>query len=137
MVNKFLISDTTLIPFIPPQVSKMTLILLHICGCKICIIPKDIHIGLNRFRIIIVTCLKHNYSGIHTHNRLFSTTIYVPYKNKVFLYNECLHANIKYAAQCITCIPIKPNNMIYIKFASDFLMNLLSTIFLMKNYMLD
>ena len=28
---------------------------------------------------------------------------------------ECLHATIKYAAQCITCIHIKPRNMIHIK----------------------
>ena len=35
----------------------------------------------------------------------------------MFWYGECLHATIKDAAQCITCLSIKPNNMIHIKCA--------------------
>ena len=33
----------------------------------------------------------------------------------MFPHGECLHATIKYAAQCITCIHIKPRNIIHIK----------------------
>ena len=32
----------------------------------------------------------------------------------MFPYSNCLHATIKYAAQCITYLPIKPKNMICI-----------------------
>ena len=38
----------------------------------------------------------------------------------MFLYSECLHAVIKDAAQYITCLPIKPNNIIHIKCALAF-----------------
>ena len=39
VTQKFLISDTTLRSFIPPQIRKMTPRLHHICGCEICINP--------------------------------------------------------------------------------------------------
>ena len=45
--QKALISDTTLRSFIPPQVRKMTHRLCQICGCELCIIPKDMQIDLD------------------------------------------------------------------------------------------
>ena len=71
--HKVLISDTSLRLFIPPQVWKMTPILHQICGGGIYIIPKDIHIYLNRLRTRLVTYLQHNSSGRLTWNSLFST----------------------------------------------------------------
>ena len=50
VTHKVLISDTTLRPFIPPQVRKTTPRLRHICGCEIWIITKDIYIDLNILR---------------------------------------------------------------------------------------
>ena len=58
MTKRALISDTRLSSFIPPKVSKMTTRLRQICGCDICIIPKDMHIDLDRFRTNIVTHLQ-------------------------------------------------------------------------------
>ena len=40
--DKVLISDTTFKSFIPPQDRKITTKLSQICGCELCIIPKDI-----------------------------------------------------------------------------------------------
>ena len=93
----------------------MTIKLRQICGCEICIIPKYIQIYLNRSRNRLVKYLQHKYVCIHTHNRLFSTKSDECYKDKAFTDGEFLHATIKYAAQCITCLPIKPKNMINIK----------------------
>ena len=98
----------------------MTPELRQICGCEICIIPKDMQIALNRPRKIFVTYLKHKYVGRHTCNSLFSTTSAEHYKDTNFPVGECLHANIKDAAQCITCITIKQNVMINIKRALGF-----------------
>ena len=64
--HKFLISDTTLWSFIPPQVRKMTPRLHQICVCEFCIIPKDIQIDLNRFSTNIVTHLQNKSIGRHT-----------------------------------------------------------------------
>ena len=47
-------------------------------------------------------------------NSLFVTTSAVYYKDKVFTDDECLLDTIKDTVQCITCLPIKPNNMINI-----------------------
>ena len=47
VTHKVMISDTWLRSFIPAQVCKMTPLLRHICGCELCIIIKDINIGLN------------------------------------------------------------------------------------------
>ena len=47
VTHKVLIIDTTLRSFIPPQVRKITPRLRKICGCEICIIPKDMCIDLN------------------------------------------------------------------------------------------
>ena len=55
MTKIALISDTGLSSFIPPKFSKMTPRLRQICGCDICIIPKDMHIDLDTFRTNIVT----------------------------------------------------------------------------------
>ena len=55
VTQKLLIIDATLKSFIPPQVCKMTHKLRHICGCKVCIIPKDMQIYLNIFRTRLVT----------------------------------------------------------------------------------
>ena len=57
MTHKVLISDTILRSFIQPQVWKSTPKLSHICGCEICIIPKDMQIYLNRFITRLVTYL--------------------------------------------------------------------------------
>ena len=58
--------------------------------------------------------------GGHTCNSLFSTKIDANYKDKVFPDGECLHTTIKDAVECITCLPIKPKNMIRIKCALGF-----------------
>ena len=94
--------------------------LRQICGCKLCIIPKYTRIDLNRLRTRIVTYLKQRYVGRHTCNSLFSNTSATHHKDKMFPGGECLHATIKYADNCITCILIKPNNIIHIKCASGF-----------------
>ena len=72
-------------------------------------------IDLNISRTRLVTDLQHMSVGRHTRNSLFSTTSYARYKHIMFLDGECLHAYIKYAAHYITCLPIKPKNMIHIK----------------------
>ena len=66
--RKVLISDTTLRLFIPPQGRKMNPRLRQICGCDICIVPKDIQIDLNIFITNIVTDLQQKYTGRHTRN---------------------------------------------------------------------
>ena len=58
VTDKLLISDTRLRLFIPLKVRKMTPKLRQICGCELCIIPKDMQIYLNIFRTIIVTDLQ-------------------------------------------------------------------------------
>ena len=55
VTKKVFISDTTLRPFVSPQVRKMSPRLRQIFGCKLCIIPKYIQIDLNRLRTNIVT----------------------------------------------------------------------------------
>ena len=62
--HKFLISDTALRSFIPPQLRKMTHKLRQVCGCELCILSKDIYTYLNRYRKILVTDLQHNYVGL-------------------------------------------------------------------------
>ena len=99
VIHKVLIIDTTLRSFIPPQVRKIKIKLRHICGCEICIIPKDIQIDLNRFRTRLLTDLQNNYVGRHTHNILFSTTTAAHNKEKVFPDGEYLPDTIKYSAQ--------------------------------------
>ena len=98
----------------------MTPKLRQICGCDIIIISKDMWIDLNIYRTWFVTDLQQLSVGIHTQNSLFSTTSAAHYKDKVFPDGGFLHANIKYAAQCITYLPIKPMNMINIKCALVF-----------------
>ena len=93
----------------------MNLKLRQISGCGIYIIPKDIRVYLNIFRTILVTYLQQRYFGIHIRNSLFSTKSSAHYKDKVFPDSEFLDATIKDAYRCITCITIKPNNMIHIK----------------------
>ena len=115
VTKKVLISDTTLGYFILPQVSKTTPKLCQICGFELCIIIKDIQIDLNRSWTNIATYLQHKYVGIHTHNSEFITTSSTNDKDKVFPDGECLHATIKDADQCISCTPIKLNNIIHIK----------------------
>ena len=53
VTHKALIIDTALRSFIPPQVRKMTPKLCQIFRCEICIILKDMQIGLNRFRTML------------------------------------------------------------------------------------
>ena len=53
-------------------------------------------------------------------NSLFNKKTDTHYKDVVFPDGECLHATIQDAAQCITCLPIKPNNIIHIKCALGF-----------------
>ena len=84
VTDKVLIRDTTLRSFIPPQVRKMTPKLCQICGCEICIIPKDININLNIFRTRVVTDLQQKYVVRHIHNSLFNTKSAAHYKDKVF-----------------------------------------------------
>ena len=93
----------------------MTPKLHQICRCDICIIPKDMNIDLNISRTRLVTYLQQKSVGIHIRNILFITASAAHYKDKVFPDGEFLHATIKYAAHCITCVHIKPNNMIHIR----------------------
>ena len=116
VTHKVLINDITLRLFIPPQVRKMTHKLRHICRCELCIIPKGMQIDLNRFITRLVTDLQQKSAVRHTRTSFFCTTSASHYKDIVFPDDECLHATIKDAAQCITCLSIKPNNMIHIKF---------------------
>ena len=97
--HKVLISDKTLRLFIPPQVRKITPKSCQICGCELFIIPKDIQIDLNIPRTNLVTHLKHNYVGRHTHKSAYINTSAAHYKYNVFPYGECLHATIKDASQ--------------------------------------
>ena len=127
VTQKFLISDTTLRLFISPHVIKMTPVLCQICGCEICIIPKDIYIYLNGFITNLVIYLQHNYVGRHTHKSVFSTTSTEYYKQKLFPGGEILHAAIKDVAHCISCTPVKPNNIMHINFDSVSFMIVLST----------
>ena len=77
----------------------MTPRLIQICGCELCIIPKDMHIDLNIFRSNIVTDLLQKSVGRHAHNSEYSSTSAASYKDKLFPYRECLHATIKDAYQ--------------------------------------
>ena len=90
--------------------------LRQICGCEICVIPKDMQIELNGFRKIPVKYLPQKSVGRNTCKSLFSTTSAASYKDIVFPYGECLHATIKDADHRINCIPNKPNNMIHINY---------------------
>ena len=112
VTQKFIISVTTLRSFIPPQVRKITPKSRQICGYELCIIPKDMHIYLNIFITRLVTDLQHKSIGRHTYNSLFIITSAANYKEKVFPDGECFYDKIKDADQCITCLPIKPKNMI-------------------------
>ena len=93
----------------------MTPKLCQICGCERCIIPKDINIDLNIFRTRLVKHFQHMYVVRHIHNSLCITTSASQYKYIVFPDGGCLHDTIKYEAHCITCLTIKPDNMINIK----------------------
>ena len=135
--HKLLISDSTLRSFITPQVRKMTPRLLQICGCDICITPKDMQIYLNIFRNNLVSELQHKSVGRHTRTISYRTKSVAQYKDKMFTDGECLHDVIKYAAQLISCTPIKAKNIINMKCALSFVMNVLSPLLLMKNSMMD
>ena len=74
----------------------MTPKLCQICGCELCINPKDIRIYLNRFQPRLVTYLQQKYVGRHKRNSLFFTTSDAHYKYKVFLDGECSYVTIKY-----------------------------------------
>ena len=137
VTHRVLISETTSRSFITPQVRKMNPKLCQIYGCEICTVPKDMQVDINILRTIIIKYLKQKYVGIHTYNILFSTTSAANYKDKVFTYVECLHDTIKYAAHFITCLHVKPNNIIHIKCDLGFFMNVLITILPMKNYIMD
>ena len=98
VTQKVLISYTTLRPFIPPLGYKMTPRLCQICACDLCIITKDMHIDLNRFRRSFVIDLQQKSVVRHTYNSLFSTKTFIYYKDKLFPDGECLHVAIKYEA---------------------------------------
>ena len=116
VTQKVLISDTILRSFMPPQVRKMTPKLHQIYGCDIFITPKYMQIYLNRFRTIILIYLQHKYFGRHKRNILFITTSDENSKYIVFPEGAFFCATIRDAAQCIACIPIKPNNIIHIQY---------------------
>ena len=93
----------------------MTPKLRHIFGCELCIFLKGMQIDLNIFITRLVIDLQLKSVRRHICNSIFSTKCDAYYKDKIFLSCECLHATIKDAPQCISCLPIKPNNMLYIK----------------------
>ena len=99
VTQKYLINYTTLRSFIPPQVRKITPILRQICGYQLCIIPKDLHNGLNIFITNLVTYLQQKSVGVHTLNSEYINKSPAHYKKKLFPYGDFLHANIKDAAQ--------------------------------------
>ena len=74
----------------------MTPILRQICGCEIFIISKVVSFDLDISSKNNVTYLQQKYVGRNTHNSAFGTTSAAYYKEKVFPYGECLHANTKY-----------------------------------------
>ena len=115
VTHKVLIMNTSLSSFTPPQVCKITHKLRQICGYGIYIIPRDIQTNLNGFRTRLVTDLNQKSVFRHTNNSLCITTSAAHYKDKVFPDDQCLHANIKYADQCINFIHIRPKNMIHVK----------------------
>ena len=121
VAQKVLISDTTLRSFVSPQVLKMTPKLHQICGCEICIIPKDMQIYLNRCITKLQIHVQQKSVIIHKHNSAFSTTSSAHYNEKVFPYGEFLHATIIYVAQSIRCTLIKPKNIIHMKCYLGFL----------------
>ena len=73
------------------------------------------NIYLNIFRTNIVSDPQQNSVGRDTHSSAFSTTSVAYHKGKVFTYGECLHATIKYSAQCISCNHNKTKNIINMK----------------------
>ena len=72
-------------------------------------------IDFNILRTNRVSYLQQKSVGRHTSNSEFITKSAVYYKEKLFTDGECLHANIKDAAQCISCTPIKLKNSINMK----------------------
>ena len=70
MTKRDLKSDTRLSSFIPPKCSKMTPRLRQICRCDICIITKDMHIDLDRFRTNIVTHLQKKRNLVDTYKKV-------------------------------------------------------------------
>ena len=137
LTYKVLINFTILRSFIPPKVQKMTPKLCQICGWEICIIPKGMQIDFNILRTRLVIYLQQKSVRCHTRNSLFITTSYEHFKHKVFPDGNFLQTTIKDEDQCIICITIKPKNLINIKCDLSFVMNGLSIIFLMKNYMMN
>ena len=91
------------------------------------------HIDLNIFITNIETNLQKKSVGIHEFNGSYSTASAEHYKQKVFSDGDFLHANTKYADQCISCNTVKPKNIIL----GFFVISFISTTFLMKNYMID
>ena len=73
------------------------------------------NIDLNIFRTKIVSDPQQKSVGRDTYSSTFSTTSVAHQKGKVFTYGECLHANIKYSDQCISCTPVKTKNRINMK----------------------
>ena len=132
MTHIVLISDTTLRSFVPPKNCRMTPKSHQICGCELCIIPKDMHIYLKRPRTRIVIYLQQKSVGRHIRNSLFSSTSAAHYKY-IFPDGEYLHATIKDAAQCITCLTVKKNVWFIASVIWGFVVYFLSKIFLMKN----
>ena len=80
VTQKVLISDTTLRSFILPQVPKSTPKLRQLCGCELCIIPKDMQVDINGSRTRVIIYLQQTSFGIHTFNSLFSATSAAYYK---------------------------------------------------------
>ena len=70
------------------------------------------HIDLNIFITNLETNLQKKSVGIHEFNGSYSTASAEHYKQKVFSDGDFLHANTKYADQCISCNTIKPKNII-------------------------
>ena len=97
----------------------MTPRLRHICVCEFCTIPKEIQIGLNILRTRLLTDSQNNSVSRNTHSSLFIITSSAHNKDKISD-GEVLHDTIKYADQCITCNPIKIENMINIKYDLGF-----------------
>ena len=77
-------------------------------------------IDLNKKNKRIVTDLKQKSILIHTCKSSFSTTRDAHYKEKVLPAGEFLHDTIKDAAQCISYTPIKPKNIMNMKYALGF-----------------
>ena len=92
---------------------------------------------LNIFRTKLVSNLQQKYVGIYIQNSELSNKSAAHYNDKMFPDDKFLYATINDGSHCTLCNPIKPRNIIHIKLDLGFVVNIISTLFLLKNYIMD